>query len=153
MRRRWLRTDPTNSNLDTARIQTALNTCPSGMVVKLVSSDSSDAFLVGSLTLPSGVSSACRALITAAAGSSGSGIYGPGTIDGRGSSELTGGPQAGAVQRLTPSLAQTTQGAGCVIRCQLKGPKDVGPFGALARESIVSFNHSSGNVLPWTTTR
>jgi polygalacturonase len=34
-------------------------------------------------------------LITAVAGSSGSGIYGPGTIDGRGGSALTGGPQAG----------------------------------------------------------
>jgi len=125
--------DPTSSNPDTARIQTALNTCPSGMVVKLVSSGSNDAFLAGSLTLPSGVSlwvdsgvtlyasrypadytsgglvsgdecgnasattsgRACQALITAPAGSSGSGIYGPGTIDGRGGSALTGGPQAG----------------------------------------------------------
>jgi polygalacturonase len=125
--------DPTSSNPDTARIQTALNSCPSGTVVKLVSSDSNDAFLAGSLTLPSGVSlwvdsgvtlyasrypadytsgglvsgnecgnasattsgSACQALITAPAGSSGSGIYGPGTIDGRGGSALTGGPQAG----------------------------------------------------------
>jgi len=125
--------DPTSSNPDTVRIQTALNTCASGTVVKLVSSGSNDAFLTGSLTLPSGVSlwldsgvtlyasrypadytsgglvsgdecgnasattsgSACRALITAVAGSSGSGIYGPGTIDGRGGSALTGGPQAG----------------------------------------------------------
>ena len=47
--------DPTNSNPDTARIQTALNTCPSGMVVRLVLSGSNDAFLAGSLTLPSGV--------------------------------------------------------------------------------------------------
>jgi polygalacturonase len=125
--------DPASSNPDTARIQTALNTCVSGTVVKLVSSGSNDAFLTGSLTLPSGVSlwvdsgvtlyasrypadytsgglvsgdecgnasattsgSACEALITAVAGSSGSGIYGPGTIDGRGGSALTGGPQAG----------------------------------------------------------
>ncbi len=125
--------DPTNSNPDTVRIQAALNACPNGMVVKLVSSDSNDSFLTGSLTLPSGVSlwvdsgvtlyasrypadytagglvsgdecgnasattsgSACKALITAVAGSSGSGIYGPGTIDGRGGSALTGGPQAG----------------------------------------------------------
>jgi polygalacturonase len=125
--------EPTSSNPDTGRIQTALNTCPSGMVVKLVSSGSNDAFLAGSLALPSGVSlwvdsgvtlyasrypadytsgglvsgdecgnasvttsgSACQALITASAGSNGSGIYGPGTIDGRGGSALTGGPQAG----------------------------------------------------------
>jgi polygalacturonase len=123
----------TNSNPDTARIQVALNTCASGMVVRLASSGNNDSFLTGSLTLPSGVSlwvdsgvtlyasrypadytsgglvsgdecgnasattsgTACQALITAAAGSSGSGIYGPGTIDGRGGSALTGGPQAG----------------------------------------------------------
>jgi len=125
--------NPTNSNPDTVRIQAALNACPSGRVVELVSSDSNDSFLTGSLTLPSGVSlwvdsgvtlyasrypadytsgglvsgdecgnasattsgSACQALINVVAGASGSGIYGPGTIDGRGGSALTGGPRAG----------------------------------------------------------
>lgn len=48
--------NPTNSNPDTVRIQAALNTCPSGMVVRLVSNDGNDSFLTGSLTLPSGVS-------------------------------------------------------------------------------------------------
>jgi len=38
---------------------------------------------------------ACRSLITVAAGSSGSGVVGLGTIDGRGGSALTGGPKAG----------------------------------------------------------
>jgi len=38
---------------------------------------------------------ACRSLITVAAGSQGSGVVGLGTIDGRGGSALTGGPQAG----------------------------------------------------------
>ena len=38
---------------------------------------------------------ACLSLITVAAGASGSGVVGPGTIDGRGGSALTGGPQAG----------------------------------------------------------
>ena len=38
---------------------------------------------------------ACRSLITVAAGSKGSGVVGLGTIDGRGGSALTGGPQAG----------------------------------------------------------
>jgi len=38
---------------------------------------------------------ACKALITVAAGASGSGVVGLGTIDGRGGSALTGGPQAG----------------------------------------------------------
>jgi len=125
--------DPTNSNPDTARIQAALNACPSGQVVKLVTSDSNDAFLAGALTLPNGVSlwvdsgvtlyasrypadftaaglvsgdecgnasattsgSACMAFITVVAASNGSGVFGAGTIDGRGGSALTGGPRAG----------------------------------------------------------
>jgi polygalacturonase len=37
----------------------------------------------------------CRGFITVAAGASGSGVVGLGTIDGRGGSALTGGPQAG----------------------------------------------------------
>ena len=40
---------------------------------------------------------ACKALITAAAGASGSGVVGLGTIDGRGGSALTGGPKAGVM--------------------------------------------------------
>jgi polygalacturonase len=38
---------------------------------------------------------ACRSFITVAAGASGSGVVGRGTIDGRGGSALTGGPKAG----------------------------------------------------------
>jgi len=38
---------------------------------------------------------ACRSLITVAAGASGNGVVGLGTIDGRGGSALTGGPKAG----------------------------------------------------------
>ncbi|HEY6926628.1 MAG TPA: glycosyl hydrolase family 28 protein [Steroidobacteraceae bacterium] len=38
---------------------------------------------------------ACKSLITVAAGARGSGVVGLGTIDGRGGSALTGGPQAG----------------------------------------------------------
>jgi polygalacturonase len=38
---------------------------------------------------------ACKSLITVAAGASGSAVVGLGTIDGRGGSALTGGPQAG----------------------------------------------------------
>jgi polygalacturonase len=125
--------NPTSSNPDTARIQAALNACPAGNVVELVAANGNDAFLSGSLALPSGVSlwvdsgvtlygsrypadytaaglvsgdecgnasattsgNACQALITVPAGSSGSGIYGPGTIDGRGGSALTGGPRSG----------------------------------------------------------
>jgi polygalacturonase len=40
---------------------------------------------------------ACSSLITVAAGASGSGVVGLGTIDGRGGSALTGGPKAGVM--------------------------------------------------------
>ena len=40
---------------------------------------------------------ACSSLITVAAGASGSGVVGLGTIDGRGGSALTGGPKAGTM--------------------------------------------------------
>src|ERR1700733_711948 len=40
---------------------------------------------------------ACTSLITVAAGASGSGVVGLGTIDGRGGSALTGGPKAGVM--------------------------------------------------------
>ena len=39
------------------------------------------------------------------------------------------------------------------MRCQLNGPKALAPLGLLALSSMVSFSHSRGNVLPWTTTR
>lgn len=45
-----------NSNPDTARIQTALNACGSGKAVKLIAGSSGqNAFLAGALTVPSGV--------------------------------------------------------------------------------------------------
>ncbi len=47
--------DPANSGPDTARIQAALNGCPSGQAVKLVSSSANNAFLAGRLTITSGV--------------------------------------------------------------------------------------------------
>jgi polygalacturonase len=67
---------------------------------------------------------ACLAFITVAAGSSGSGVAGLGTIDGRGGSALTGGPKAGVMTwwdvsllnkvsgftQNTPSLLDLTQG-------------------------------------------
>ena len=45
--------------------------------------------------------------------------------------------------------------AGSGSRAQLNGPHDVGveAFSHAARGSIVSFSHSSGNVLPCTTIR
>jgi hypothetical protein len=41
---------------------------------------------------------------------------------------------------------------GWILRTQLNGPKADGPLAALAFVSTVSFSHSSGNVLPCTTT-
>jgi polygalacturonase len=153
--------DPTSSNPDTARIQAALNACPSGMVVQLEPSGSNDSFLTGPLTIPSGVSlwvdsgvtlfgsrypadytsgglvsgdecgnasattsgNACESLITVAAGSSGSGIYGPGTIDGRGGSALTGGPQAGIMTWWDVALLNKVYGykQNCPILLDLTG--------------------------------
>lgn len=47
--------DPANSQPDTARIQAAINGCPSGQAVKLVSNGANNAFLAGRLTIASGV--------------------------------------------------------------------------------------------------
>lgn len=47
--------DPADSQPDTARIQAAINSCPSGQAVKLVSSGANNAFLAGRLTITSGV--------------------------------------------------------------------------------------------------
>lgn len=104
------------SKFDTARIQAALDACPVGQAVELQARESSDAFLIQPITLPSGrtllvdaevtvfaslnradypcpdpgrSSSDCKPLITVAPGS-GSGIMGYGVIDGRGGSRLNG---------------------------------------------------------------
>ena len=105
---------PSETTLDTTRIQSALNACKSGQAVKLTASGSDDAFVSGPLTLPSGVSlwvdasttlygsrsaavygstcsqsgGSCSALITA--GGTGSGVYGDGIIDGQGGEEILG---------------------------------------------------------------
>lgn len=51
-----LDTDPTTSQPDTARIQQAINACPSGQAVKLVvGSQSQSGFIIGPLVLRSGV--------------------------------------------------------------------------------------------------
>ena len=41
---------------------------------------------------------------------------------------------------------------GCIWRAQLNGPKEVALL-PLVPGSMLSFNHSSGKVLPWTTIR
>jgi len=117
------------SQPDTARIQAAIDACPSGQAVKLTKGASGEsAFLSGPLTLKSGVSlwidggvtlfasrnpadfdngvgtcgtatasniKSCNPLILAKS-TAGSSIVGDGTIDGRGGSLLTRGPNAGA---------------------------------------------------------
>ncbi len=100
-------TTPSESSLDSPRIQAALNACQAGQAVKLTTSGSNDSFITGPLTLPSGVSlwidtgatlfgtrdpktyGSATALITVQG--AGNGVYGPGTIDGQG-----GEPQVGS---------------------------------------------------------
>ena len=53
---------------------------------------------------------ACLSFITVAAGASGSGVAGPGTIDGRGGSALTGGPKAGIMTWWDVSLLNKVSG-------------------------------------------
>ncbi|RQR51275.1 glycoside hydrolase family 28 protein [Burkholderia sp. Bp9140] len=138
--------DPTHSQPDTARIQKAINDCPSGTAVKLTAGHTgATGFLSGPLVLKSGVSlwidygvtlfasrnpadydngrgtcgtatiteeNACSPFILADK-TEGSGIIGEGTIDGRGGSVLTNGPNAGirswwdvAYQNKTQNLHQ-----------------------------------------------
>lgn len=102
------------SSFDTSRIQTALNSCPTGQAVELATQGGNNAFLIQPITIPSGVtllldagvtvftslnrvdypcpsssSSDCTPIITVLAGS-GSGIMGYGIIDGRGGQTLNG---------------------------------------------------------------
>ena len=59
-----------------------------------------------------------------------------------------GGPSDSLVAGAGPVLVQL-----CGMRLQLNGPNDVGVVGRWPQGVIVSFNHSSGRVLPWTTMR
>ncbi len=102
------------TSFDTARLQTALNTCAVGQAVELATGSGNDAFLIQPITIPSGVtllvdagvtvftslnradypcpgssSSDCTPIITIQPGS-GSGIMGYGIIDGRGGQNLNG---------------------------------------------------------------
>jgi polygalacturonase len=109
------------SHTDTARIQAALNSCPAGQAVWLAVSGSFNAFLIGPITIPSGVflfvdsgvtvfasrnprdydvtsgscgvvastNTGCKPLISVTS-STGGGIVGAGTINGRGGDTLTG---------------------------------------------------------------
>jgi polygalacturonase len=98
---------PSESSLDTSRIQTALNSCGTGKALKLATNGASNAFITGPLTLPSGVTlwvdtgatlygtrspsvyGTAAGLITVKGANSG--IVGGGVIDGQG-----GEPEIGA---------------------------------------------------------
>jgi len=102
-------TPPSESALDTSRIQAALSTCASGQAVELAASGANNAFITGPITVPSGVTLLVDAGVTLFGtrdpmvyGNSsalitvrgvGSGIVGDGVIDGQG-----GEPQIGATQ-------------------------------------------------------
>ena len=100
-------TPPSESTLDTSRIQTALSGCAAGQAVRLTTSGASNGFITGPLNLPTGVSlwvdtgvtlfgtrdpsvyGQATALISVRGANSG--IVGTGAIDGQG-----GEPQVGS---------------------------------------------------------
>jgi hypothetical protein len=97
---------PSESTLDTPRIQSALNACPSGRAVQLTTSGANNAFATGPLTIPSGVTlwvdkgttlygtrnpsvyGTATALITAKGANQA--VVGDGVIDGQGGEPLIG---------------------------------------------------------------
>jgi polygalacturonase len=109
---------PSESNLDTAQIQSALSACPANQSVLLSTNGANNAFISGPLTLPSGVtlwvdagvtlyasrnpslygptcptgSNGCVALINARGMNSG--VMGDGVIDGQGGEILIGQSQS-----------------------------------------------------------
>ena len=102
-------TPPSETSLDTTRIQQALTSCPAGQAVKLVTADPSNGFITGPVTVPTGVTlwvdagvtlfgtrnptvyNNASALITVRG--TNSGIVGDGTIDGQGGEPQIGGTQ------------------------------------------------------------
>jgi len=101
---------PSESSLDTSRIQTALTGCGSGKSVKLTTNGANNAFITGPLTVPTGVTlwvdtgttlygtrdpkvyGSAGALITVKGANSG--IVGDGNINGQGGEVQIGGTQS-----------------------------------------------------------
>ncbi len=101
---------PSESNADTSALQAALSACGSGKAVKLVTSGSNNAFLIGPITVPSGVTlwvdtgvtlygtrdpnvyGSAGALI--AVKGANAGIIGGGVIDGQGGEPNVGSSQS-----------------------------------------------------------
>ncbi len=98
---------PSESSLDTSRIQTALNSCGSGMALKLTTGGGNNSFITGPITIPTGVTlwvdtgttlfgtrdpnvyGTASALISVKGANSG--IVGDGVIDGQGGEPIIGG--------------------------------------------------------------
>ena len=98
---------PSENNLDTSRIQSALNSCGAGMAVKLTTGGGNNAFITGPITIPTGVSlwvdagttlfgtrdpsvyGSAASLISVKGANSG--IVGDGVIDGQGGEPMIGG--------------------------------------------------------------
>jgi polygalacturonase len=115
------------TTFDTAALQTAINTCPSGQDVELSSADASDAFLIQPIVLQAGVtllidadvtlfgsqnpadyncSGACTPLIQVAANAApnpGSAIMGYGIIDGQGAAFWGSEPRPRLIYAGNPS--------------------------------------------------
>ncbi|HVV16032.1 MAG TPA: glycosyl hydrolase family 28 protein [Polyangia bacterium] len=120
---------PAEANADTTAIQTALSGCGAGKAVKLVPSGGNDAFLIGPIRVPAGVTlwvdkgvtlfgtrdpsvyGSASALITVTG--AGSGIVGDGVIDGQGGEPNVGSTQSWWDQNAgssgnSPALIQVT---------------------------------------------
>ncbi len=98
---------PSESALDTSKIQSALDACGSGMAVKLVAGGGNNSFITGPITIPTGVTlwvdagvtlfgtrstsvyGSASALISVRGANSG--IVGDGIIDGQGGEPIIGG--------------------------------------------------------------
>ncbi|HZU85572.1 MAG TPA: glycosyl hydrolase family 28 protein [Polyangiaceae bacterium] len=98
---------PSETTLDTSRIQSALGACPSGQAVRLAAGGGNNAFITGPLTIPSGVTlwvdagttlygtrspsvyGSAAGLITVRGANQG--IVGDGVIDGQGGEPMIGG--------------------------------------------------------------
>jgi polygalacturonase len=101
---------PSESKLDTAQIQSALNACSSGHAVRLTTSGANNAFVTGPLTVPSGITlwvdagttlygtrnpnvyGSAGALVSLSG--SNAGIVGDGIIDGQGGEPMIGSSQS-----------------------------------------------------------
>ena len=126
---------PSESSLDTSRLQTALNSCGSGMALKLTTGGGNNAFITGPITIPTGVTLwvdtgttlfgtrdpnvyGTAAALIAVKGAN-SGIVGDGVIDGQGGEPIIGGTGSFWDQNggggSSPALIQTSGATNFVL--------------------------------------